>query len=356
MDFADRLKQLAEKIASQQNSVLTEEATKMAFITPFINALGYDASDPLEVVPEFTADIGSKKGEKVDYAIKKDNEVIIIIEAKCSTHDLKEEQATQLRRYFGVTETRVAILTNGIQYRFYSDLDKENIMDDRPFYEIDMRKMDDYAIKEIRRFSKDMYDPDEVLKKANALKYLNAIKAEIAIEIMEPTKEFVRLIAGRVYSGHKTNTIIERFRELIKSAFDEYIRRTIHERLQSALEKETDGSSDNLEIGERDDEKDDGIVTTEEEIQGYYIVRSIASEIVDPMRIVDRDVKTYFGILLDDNNRKAICRLHFNASQKYLGLFDESKDETKHHIGDVSDIYKYKKEILETIRRYEDVE
>lgn len=351
MDFSERLKLVKDKINSQAENVLTEEATKTAFVLPFINALGYDIFNPLEVIPEFTADIGLKKGEKVDYAIMKDNKDIILIEVKCSIHDLNEYQATQLRRYFGTTDSRVAILTNGIYYKFYSDLDKENVMDDRPFYEIDIRKIDEYAIKEIKRFSKTGYDPDEVLKKANDLKYLYAIKTEIVKDINDPSEEYVRIITGRVYSGRKTSAITDRFKELIKAAYDEYIRKRVQERLQSALENESVEIDD--EYNEDDNKINDGIVTTEEEKEGYYIVKAIASEVVEPKRVVDRDRKTYFGILLDDNNRKPICRLHFNTSQKYIGIFDSEKNETRYPIEEVFDIYKYKTHIQNTVKSYE---
>lgn len=119
MELAERLAALALKVRNQREAIQTEEATKNAFIMPFISTiLGYDVFNPLEVVPEFTADLGLKKGEKIDYAIMRDGEVQILIECKKSTEPLKIEHASQLFRYFAVTNARIAVLTNGETYHF----------------------------------------------------------------------------------------------------------------------------------------------------------------------------------------------------------------------------------------------
>lgn len=351
-EFAERLRKVRAKVTKQLGSVRTEEGTKNAFVMPFLNALGYNVFNPMEVEPEFTADIGTKKGEKVDYAVKKDGIVIILVECKAAHDDLHDDQAYQLRRYFDVTDARLAILTNGITYRFYSDLEKNNIMDEKPFYEVDLRRLDEHSITELMRFSKWVYDPDKVLQKASELKYLRQINTELNREISVPTPEFAKLIAGRMYSGHRTKSVVEKFQELIATAFEETIRRKVQERLQSALEKESNVEHDSAESGGEDND-DDGIVTTEEELQGFYIVQAIASEVIDVARVAKRDVKSYFSVLLDDNNRKPICRLHFDSAQKYVGLFHSAKEE-RHPIDDVSDIFQYRHSILEAIRRYED--
>jgi hypothetical protein len=103
------------------------------------------------------------------------------------------------------------------------------------------------------------------------------------------------------------------------------------------------------------EEKKNGIITTEEELQGFQIVRAILCRKVDPSRIVHRDTKSYFGILLDDNNRKPLCRLHFNTLQKYIGIIDEKKNETRHPIDEITDIYKFSETLLATINSYEDI-
>src|ERR1043165_5481568 len=121
MEFKNAIKQLGDRVAKMKNQILTEEATKNAFIMPFIQTLGYDVFNPLEVVPEFIADIGIKKGEKVDYAIVRDGHPIILIECKHWSADL-DPHNSQLFRYFHTTPAKFGILTNGIFFRFYTDL------------------------------------------------------------------------------------------------------------------------------------------------------------------------------------------------------------------------------------------
>lgn len=118
MGFEDSLNKLSTTIKQQKNNVTTEEATKNAFILPFLDILGYNIFNPTEVVPEFVADIGIKKGEKVDYAIMEDGDPILLIECKSCDKNLDKAHASQLYRYFSVTPARFGILTNGIQYSF----------------------------------------------------------------------------------------------------------------------------------------------------------------------------------------------------------------------------------------------
>ncbi len=139
MDLIDRLRDLASRLEKIVAQLQTEEATKNALVMPFINALGYNVFDPLEVVPEFTADVGTKKGEKVDYAIMQDGKPIILMEVKAANCNLDNAHCSQLYRYFSVTDARFSVLTNGIHYRFFSDLESPNKMDARPFLEVDMR-------------------------------------------------------------------------------------------------------------------------------------------------------------------------------------------------------------------------
>ena len=135
MDFIEEIRNLSTRIIKQKDVIQTEEATKTAFVMPFINLLGYDVFNPTEVVPEYTADIGTKQGEKVDYAIFKDNEVIMLIECKKYGEDLSDVHTSQLYRYFSVAHARIAVLTDGVLYRFYTDLEESNIMDTKPFLE-----------------------------------------------------------------------------------------------------------------------------------------------------------------------------------------------------------------------------
>src|SRR5215210_6760083 len=141
MDFVEQLQALALKTEKLCSLLQTEEATKNALIMPFINILGYDIFDPMEVIPEFTADVGIKKGEKVDYAIQKDGKIIMLFECKHCGGDLNVKHASQLFRYFSVTDARIAVLTNGLTFRFFTDLEAPNKMDEKPFFEFNMAEI-----------------------------------------------------------------------------------------------------------------------------------------------------------------------------------------------------------------------
>ena len=181
MDFKDSILQLAERIGKQKSEVATEEATKNAFILPLIAALGYDVFNPFEVVPEVDCDLNKKKGEKVDYAIKMDGEIVLLIECKQCDKNLRLHD-TQLRRYFAATNARFGVLTNGIEYRFYTDLDKQNIMDDKPFLVVDMLDLSDADIEQLKKFHKSYYDLANILGTAQELKYTTQLRSVLSSE------------------------------------------------------------------------------------------------------------------------------------------------------------------------------
>ncbi len=363
MEFEERLAALATKVQNQREAIQTEEATKNAFVMPFISTiLGYDVFNPLEVVPEFTADVGVKRGEKVDYAIMRDGEVQILIECKKSTEPLRIEHASQLFRYFSVTNARIAVLTNGEVYNFYTDLDAPNKMDDRPFLVLDLADIDETLLPELRKLSKDVFDLDSVISAAEELKYLGALKRAIAAQFREPEEDFVRLFASRVYDGRFTQEARVQFTTLVAKASKQFLNEQVNDRLKAALGAsytaplEQTGSSGVVSsepVAEEDIDRDTEIETTLEELEGYQIVKAIACSEVKPDRIAHRDQKSYFAILLDNNNRKPIARLWFNGKkQKYLGLFDENKVETRHPIDSLEDIYLSAEAIRRTVAGY----
>ena len=359
MEFAERLESLAVKVRNQATAIGTEEATKNAFVMPFISTiLGYDVFDPLEVVPEFTADVGTKKGEKVDYAIMRDGEVQILIECKPSMGALKIEHASQLFRYFSVTNARIAVLTNGVVWHFYTDLDAPNRMDSKPFLVLDLLDIDDTLISELQKLSKESFDLDSIISAAEELKYIGALKREIATQFREPTDEWVRFFTTRVYDGAFTQRVRQQFTGLVNKATHQFLTERVNDRLKTALG--VSGASHiaeippatSAEVADADLDRDTEIETTLEELEGYQIVKAIACGEVKPQRVTQRDAKSYFAVLLDDNNRKPIARLHFNGKQKYLGLLDEDKAETRHPIEDLDEIYVHAEAIRDAVRRY----
>ncbi len=353
----------------------TEEATKNAFIMPFISTvLGYDVFDPSEVVPEFIADVGVKKGEKVDYAIFKDGQVQILIECKKIGDLLDLRYASQLFRYFAVTSARIAILTNGQQYHVYTDGDLPNRMDEKPFLIFDLLDIDRTLVPEIQKFSKESFDIDSVVSAAEELKYIGGIRRIIAAEVKEPSEEWVRFFANRIYEGRTTQKILDQFRPLVAKALNQYVGDQVNSRLKTALGDDAPDPNRAAEFAPPTPTQalaggqtaaaesiavasvaDPDIVTTDEELEGFNIVRAIAVSEVGPERIYHRDGKSYFAILLDNNNRKPIIRLHLNGkSVKFVTTFEAGKDGTRRDIGSVVDIYTVAAEyIRKVIRQYE---
>ncbi|MFY4822044.1 type I restriction endonuclease [Aliarcobacter butzleri] len=351
MELVEKIKELSQRVSSLKDNVLTEEATKHSFIMPFISALGYDIFNPTVVIPEFTADISKKKNEKVDYAIMYNNQPLILIEAKSHTENL-DIHATQLERYFTVTECRFAILTNGIEYRFFTDLEKPNKMDTTPFFTFNILNIKDRDLKELEKFISSNLDIDKILASAENKKYVSAIKNIFKEEVKNPSEDFVRLFASRLTDKPLRQNIMDEFKAYVKTAFSEIVTDMAQDKINSLKSKLTVEIDGNNEEAEKTEE-DNGIITTEEEIQGFFIVKSILAEKIDLDRIAARDTKSYFGILLDDNNRKWIARLYFNTKQKYLSLHIEDKQEEKYPIEKLQDIYNFKDKLINVIDRLE---
>lgn len=351
MDFKDQIKQLGERVAKLKDQIQTEEATKNAFVMPFLQCLGYDVFNPLEVVPEFIADIGIKKGEKIDYAIFKDGHPTILVECKDWRQNLNVHDG-QLLRYFHVSKAKFGLLTNGIVYRFYSDLVALNKMDEKPFLEFNITEIKDNQIEELKKFHKANFDADSIVNTASEMKFMNELKHLLNQELTEPSPEFVRHFAKQVYPSLVTAKVLEQFTELTKKSVQHYISDLITERLKTALSKEDEKNK--IEISAEENLEDISKVnTTEEELEGFLIVKTILRQKVPVSRVTYRDAQSYFAIFLDDNNRKAVCRLYLNGGKKFIGTLDENKKETKNEIKSLDDIFNYSTELLKTIEQFE---
>lgn len=354
MDLKDLIKQITERIEKLRDSLLTEEATKNALIMPFLQALGYDVFNPLEVVPEFTCDIGTKKGEKIDYAIMQNGEPIILIECK-HWKDTLTLADNQLLRYFHVSPAKFGLLTNGIIYRFYTDLDQANKMDEKPFLELNLLDLRDTQIEDLKRFHKSYFDVETILSTASELKYTKELKDLILAEMTDPSEPFVRLLARQVYQGVVTAKILEQFQELTKKSFRVLINDMLTERFKKALDNKSKERAEEIEDDvEENTIPEDGIVTTEEELEAFRIVRSILRRHMDIERVVYRDTLSYFNILLDDNNRKPIARFYFNTANKYIATFSEGKKENKSQITSLDEIYDYEDAIVAAVKMYDE--
>ena len=315
MDFIDQLKQFSKRVDTLKDSIQTEEATKTAIIMPFFSMLGYDVFNPQEFVPEYTADVGIKKGEKVDYAIMKDDTPVILIECKSISENL-ERHDSQLFRYFGTTDAKFAILTNGLIYRFFTDLDNPNKMDSDPFLSINILDIRENQVRELKKFCKSEFDIDSIFSTASELKYVHEFKNQFAEQVENPSDELTRLFLQGCYTGQKTQAVIEKFRPLLKKALNDYISETMNDKIKNAL----GGSGGSVSVSEKPaaepvgaekdadipDSNESKIVTTEEELEAYFIIKNLLKDVVDLQGITYKDTESYINILYKKNTRKWI--------------------------------------------------
>jgi len=357
MDFIDQLRALASRISNTKDLIQTEEATKNAMVMPFIQALGYNVFDPLEVTPELVADVGTKKGEKVDYAILMGAKPIILFECKKSGADLNINHASQLFRYFHVTEARFGVLTNGLTYRFFTDLEQPNKMDEKPFLEFNLLDFKEQDVEELKKFAKSAFDVDKILTTANELKYTRAIQNLLADWMTNPSEDFVRLVSADLLAGKRfTPAVREQFSQITKRAFKQLIGDRINDRLRVAMTPETVAQPEAAAAADTPEAKSPGsdatVQTSPEEVEAFHIVRAILRGVVAPKRVFMRDAQSYCAIILDDNNRKPICRLRFNNTAKLaIGLMSD-KDEEKVALADLDDIYNHADKIKATVTGY----
>lgn len=355
VDLIDQLQALAKRAKETADNLQNEEATKMALIAPFVQALGYDIFNPAEVMPEYSADFPEiKSGERVDYAILENGKPKILVEAKPYKTNLKDAEKGQLARYFHVTEARIGILTNGRYYQFYTDLDNANVMDPTPFAEIDLLDLANAPVGEIKKLTKSMYDLAGLLDSAERLKYLGGVKEEIRREFSDPSEWLIKEMASRVHSGKRvTSSIQEQFKPIVKEAIHAFISDRVNDRLKVAIEagqplKEQSSPDPGESVEEIQDAS--GIITTEEEMEGLYIIRAICASEIDPKRLSEKDTKTYCNILLDGNSWKSLARLHFNGATKRIEIFDDAEPKFV-ELQSVSDLYSSSERIRAALRK-----
>jgi len=343
LELRAKFKSIVDTYQNQRNHILTEEATKTSLVMPFIAALGYNIFNPAEVIPEFTADVADKKGEKVDYAIRKEGKIIILIECKSCDAALNYTHTGQLFRYFSVTESHIGILTNGVDYWFYSDLENKNKMDDKPFYEFSILNLDDEKLNEIKKFCTQEFAVDNIITNASNLKYTNGIKQNLKREFETPSENFIRALADGVYAGRMTANVIEQFQKIVKKAISQFISDKINQQLeavQNINKEETQAVEAEIASQEADSNK---VITTEEELQAFYIIKGLTGEIDSVMdRINYIDYMGFFSIIID-SPRGWFCRLYLNNPDKKTLTFSTGKTV---NIEKISDLYKYKVDIL----------
>lgn len=350
MDFNEKIRDFISRIEIIKDTLATEEATKTALIMPFFQLLDYDVFNPTEFIPEFTADIGVKKGEKVDYAIIRNGKPVIIIEAKSVTDKLKKHD-TQLMRYFSVTDARFAILTNGINYKFFTDLEQPNMMDEKPFLEINLLDIDDNEILQLKKFAKNTFNIETISSTASNLKYIDNINNRLKEELAEPSDEFVRFMINDFYDGVKNKNVVDRFRPIVKKALSQFATDFMNEKIQIALGENALTSSNN--ITKNNIEKETSKVLTKEELEALETIREILSDIVNKEDITYKSTKSYFGINYKNNTNNWICRLFLYRKNKMgIHIPNENKESIKYDFDEISDLKEIKYILEEVVKRY----
>lgn len=352
MEIKEKLYSLSERIEKIAEQVKTEEGTKHSLILPFFQILGYDVFNPLEFCPEFDADYGVKKGEKVDYAILIDNEPIVLVEAKSCTDNL-DKHGSQLFRYFNSSKARFGVLTNGIKYRFYTDLDETNKMDKKPFFEVDLSNLNDTQISYLKNFERDSLDVNSILSTAEELKYSNLIKEFFKEQLNNTSEDFANYILSKVYEGRKTSTVVEKFLPIVKRSFNQFINETLSTKFAQTL-KVNSNDSENTTSDASSNDSDTNlnkIITTAEELEAFAIVKSILRQTTEASNITYKDTERYFGILFNDNTRKWICRLYL-GNTKSIVFPTEDKGQERVHIDNIDDLYNFEDRLKEIVSKF----
>ncbi|WP_317622307.1 restriction endonuclease [Chryseobacterium gotjawalense] len=263
---------------------------------------------------------------------------------------------SQLHRYYHVAKARFGVLTNGHIYNFYTDLEQPNIMDEKPFFTLNLNDIKDSSVKILGKFTKTDYNLESILDSAEALKYIKAIRKEFEKEVAEASDEFVKLLVNKFFDKPLTASRMVTFREYTKKAVSNSINDSISLRLKSALNINENITKDKIPAIENPIDLNNEIpkyITTDEELEGFQIVKAILREKIATERIAFRDTQSYFGILLDDNNRKPLARLHFNSSNKYIELFHNGKDlGEKILLNSLDGIYNYREQLHTTFENY----
>lgn len=315
-EFENELQVLSRQISQRKQLVTNEEMTKQSLIIPFLQLLGYNVFDPLEVRPEYDADFSFKKGEKVDYAIFRNNEPIIFIEAKSVDETLTLHNG-QLARYFNATPSvKVAILTNGIEYHFFTDLTKENIMDRDPFYIFNIESYKEIDIENIDRFRKEKFDSASIMTLAEDLVYFSNLNHTLKELFTNPSDDFLRFLI-KDFSNHRVTTnVIERFRPIVKKAINTTLLEIISEGLtETASTMVVKGKSLS---GRSEGTKKSKVHTTEDEMKGFKLIKEIlhqANRSID--QLAYKDTVNYFNIYVQ-SVPKWFIRLKVERGNKYV--------------------------------------
>lgn len=305
MVFVEDIAKVAEQVRKRAELVKGEEATKMGLIIPFLSILGYDVFDPTEVIPEFIADFATKKAgqfEKVDYAIAINGDIVMIVEAKGRDQKPTAHDG-QLRKYFnGLLKTKVAIVTNGIEYRFFTDLRHENVMDEEPFFSFNILQYDQKQIENLKFFHRDNFDSTLIKRQAEEMIYLQGMTKIIGDLLRSPSDDFIRILISQfkainpnyVIKGNITPTMIQKFKPLIERSIQNSLVDLMTQGISREMGKDITVSP---EIDDIEPIEPEAIKTTDEELGVFEKVKTIvARSKTYKLDVQYKDVVSYFGV------------------------------------------------------------
>ena len=327
--FKERIASHAEHVKKVAHICTTEETTKQALILPLLDILGFSAFDPNKVRAEYQADFpGAKSGERVDYALFCNGAPVMFIEAKSYTENLSNH-CPQLSRYFNATpEVAICAITNGREWRFFTDLSNKNIMDSEPFLTVDVTMLNENDMAQLYQFRHDKFQPDALRSLAEESIYLTAFTESITESLKEVDLDFVRYVAGRANIQRQfTQRYLESIRHIVKQAVQNTVSSMVVSGLSAPkvqeeaapIEKEQEDPTEPII-----DPENNKIVTTYAERRLFDLVKSI---LPDDASIEAKDTESYFGVLVDGKSNRWILR-YFDNKQRPSVIFPIELEES----------------------------
>jgi len=336
----EKLELLATKIPLLKQRNVLEEPTKMSLVAPFLQILDYDVFNIEEVDPEYRCDFGTKKGEKIDYAIMKNGEPIILIECKPINTSL-DIHGSQLFRYFSVSKSKYGILTNGEIYEFYTDIEQQNLMDKKPFLKINLSNLQDDDVEQLKCFHKSFYNTEEIYNKASNLKYINELTEVIYSDLKQPSEDFIKYYTNKIYPGRNTEKVLGMFSNLIKESYKKILNQNFDNKIKSIV-------SEKDKIDDKKEKVENKVETTELELDCYFTLRSILRETFKDNieRLKYKDTLNYFHIFVD-GPRKPLIRLYLNGKIKFITFVEKDVLGEKIPFEKVDNLYNIKDKLIE---------
>ncbi|MFV8941822.1 type I restriction endonuclease [Moellerella wisconsensis] len=330
-NFKLKLKNHVEHVKHVGQHCTTEETTKQALILPFLEILGFSPYDPQKVKAEYGADFpGVKANERVDYALFCQSVPVMFIEAKCYFEKL-DNHCPQLSRYFNSTpEVTISAITNGLEWRFFTDLKQKNVMDPTPFLRIRMDEISDADAGQLFRFRHDKFKPEALRTLAEESVYLSAFTKTISSSLRDVDSEFVRYVASKSNVERQLNQrFIDSITPLVKQAVERSVSAMVVSGLsgkfnygEEPVEIVPEGSQEQTELKDIIDPDNPNIVTTTTELTLFEKIKQITG----CEEIEYKDTESYFGVLYQGKVNRWIVRFYDKKNSSYITVPIELTD------------------------------